>query len=139
MASDRHDFIVSMIARKIRIYGFEIIYLDGRYNNIATKKFEIPPKIIHHKPDIIGEKDRSIFCIGEAKTTNDLLSARTANQIVDFLDFVSVCPLNRFILGIPAGAIEQLNSLLEKLKLKNRDQIEILYIPEVLLPNDEEI
>ena len=58
MASEQHNFIVSAIARKIRQYGFRIIYLDGKYQDVDTKKFDIPPQIINHRPDVIGEKER---------------------------------------------------------------------------------
>lgn len=62
MASEKHNFIVSAIARKIRQDGFRITYLDGKYQDIDTKKFDIPPKIINHKPDVIGEKE-GIFSV----------------------------------------------------------------------------
>ena len=61
MASERHNFIVSAIARKIKLAGFRIIYLDGKYQDVGINKFDIPPKITHHRPDVIGEKDNEYF------------------------------------------------------------------------------
>ena len=139
MASEKHNFIVSAIARKIRQDGFIIIYLDGKYQDIDTKKFDIPPKIINHKPDVIGEKEGIFFCVGEAKTKNDIFSERTKNQITDFLTIVRLNSGNRLIVGIPLNAKKDLEKLLLELGLANHNQIEIIYIPEELLPYEEEI
>ena len=139
MASDKHDFIVSAIVRKIRQYGFRVIYLDGKYQDINTEKFSIPPKIINHKPDVIGEKDNGCFCIGEAKTKNDFLTERTKHQIIDFLAIVKLNPENIFVIGIPLNAKKDLEKLLVELKVVNQKQIEIIYIPEELLPHEEQI
>jgi len=139
MASEKHNFIVSAIARKIRQDGFRIIYLEGKYQDIDTKKSDIPPKIINHKPDIIGEKDNMFFCIGEAKTKTDIFSERTKNQIIDFLTIVRLSYGNKLVLGIPLNAKENLEKLLIELGIVNQKQIEIIRIPEELLPYEEEI
>lgn len=139
MASKQHDFIVSAIARKMKLNGFSIMYLDGKYQDIEIKKPDIPPKIINHKPDIVGEKNGMIFCIGEAKTRDDIHSERTKNQITDFLSIVKLKPGNKLIIGVPLTAKEDLRSLLEKLGFVNQKQIEIIYIPEELLPHEEEL
>lgn len=139
MASEKHDFIVSAIVRKIRQDGFRVIYLDGKYQDINTEKFDIPPKIINHKPDVIGEKDNTFFCIGEAKTKNDLLTERTKNQIIDFLAIVKLNSGNKFVIGIPLNAKEDLEKLMIELRVVNQKQIKIIYIPEELLPYEEQI
>jgi len=139
MASERHNFIVSAIARKIKQTGFKIIYLDGKYQDVGTGEFGIPPKIIHHRPDVIGERENEIFCIGEAKTQNDLHSDRTKNQIIDFLTLVRLNPDNKLIIGIPLSAKPDMQRLLHKLGLSLQRQIEIIYVPEELMPNEEEI
>ena len=139
MASERHNFIVSAIARKIKSNGFRILYLDGRYQDIDTIKFDIPPKIINHRPDIVAEKDDIYFCIGEAKTKNDISSKRTTNQISDFFKIVKTNSENRLIIGVPSGAKTDLEKLLFKLGIVNQKQIEIIYIPEALLPDEQEI
>jgi hypothetical protein len=139
MASKQHDFIVSAIARKMKLYGFRIIFFDGNYQDVETKRPDIPPKIINHKPDIIGEKNSMVFCIGEAKTKDDIHSERTKNQIIDFFTLVKQKPGNILILGVPLTAKEDLGSLLMKLGLGNQKQIEIIHIPEELLPHEEDI
>ena len=139
MASEQHDFIVSAIGRKIRQYGFRIIYLDGKYQDLDTKKFDIPPKIINHKPDIIGERDGIFFCVGEAKTRNDIFSKRTKNQFSDFFTIVKLDSENKLIIGIPLKAKNDLEKILLEIGLDNKTQIKILCIPEELLPYEEEI
>ncbi|MFZ7121559.1 MAG: hypothetical protein ACOWWH_11505 [Eubacteriaceae bacterium] len=139
MASKKHDFIVSAIARKMRKDGFKVIYLDGRYQDLDENKFNIPPKIINHRPDIIGEKENIFFCIGEAKTKNDIFTERTKNQIIDFLTLVKLNSGNKLVMGIPLNARKDLKKLLIDLKLINQKQIEIVYIPEELLPHEKKI
>ena len=80
-----------------------------------------------------------IFCIGESKTRADIRSERTKNQITDFLTIVKLKHGNKLIIGIPLTAKEDLERLLLKLGLVNQEQIEIVYIPEELLPHEEEI
>jgi hypothetical protein len=139
MASERHNFIVSAIARKMKLGGFRIIYLDGRYQDIETERPDIPPKIINHRPDVVGVKTGMIFCIGEAKTKHDIRSERTKNQITDFLTIVKLRPGSKLIMGVPLTAKEDLKRLLLKLGFVDQEQIDIIYIPEELLPHEDEI
>jgi len=139
MASKTHNFIVSAIVRKVRQEGFRVIYLDGEYKDIGMIKLEIPPKIIRHKPDIVGEKENKAFCIGEAKTKNDISSERTKNQITDFMSIVELDSENKLVIGVPSNTKEDLEKLLFKLGFLNHKQVEMLCIPEKLLPYEKEI
>jgi len=139
VASKAHNFIVSAIVRKVRQEGFMVIYLDGDYKDVGMTKPEIPPKVIRHKPDVIGEREDKAFCIGEAKTKNDIFPERTKNQIIDFMEIVTLAPENRLIIGVSCNAKDDLEDLLHKLGFMNHKQIQILYIPEELLPYEEEI
>lgn len=139
MASEKHDFIVSAIVRRMRQDGFKVIYLDGKYQDIDTKELDIPPKIVNHKPDVIGGKESVSFCIGEAKTENDLFTRRTKDQIIDFLAVVRLNSESKLVIGIPLNAKGDLEKLLRELRVVNQNQIEIIYVPEELLPYEEEI
>ena len=129
--------MVSALARKIRQYGFRILYFDGKYQHIHSSKFEMPPKIIEHKPDIVGVKGDDYFCIGEAKTSSDIFSKRTRTQIADFLMLVKTNPGNKLLLGIPIKSKNDLQYLLTKLGYQYENQIEIMYFPDKLLPHEE--
>lgn len=137
MASIKHDFIVSAISRKMRLYGFTIVYLDGRNKDISLRNFYIPPQIRRHRPDLIGFRGQEIFCIGEAKTNSDLVSERTHQQLIDFYEIVCKSPDNKLLIGIPESGKRELFSLLSLLGIPRTNQIEILLIPEVLFPNEE--
>jgi hypothetical protein len=139
MASEQHNFIVSAIARKIKQAGFSIIYLEGKYQDVEISRFDIPPKITRHRPDVVGEKDNKTFCVGEAKTRNDLHSDRTRNQITDFWTLVKLNPNNKLIIGIPLSAELDLQRLFLKLGLSDQEQIDVICIPDKLLPNEEDI
>ena len=139
MASKTHNFIVSAIVRKIRQEGFRIIYLDGEYKDIGMIKLEIPPKIIRHKPDVVGENENQSFCIGEAKTKTDIFSERTKNQITDFMSIVELDSRNKLVIGITLNARADLEKLLFKLEFTNHKQIKIIYIPQEIIPYEKEI
>lgn len=135
MASKIHDFIVSVIAGVMRKNGFKIIYLHGRYQDIDIKRFKIPPKIINHKPDVIGENNEKDFCIGEAKTKNDIFMKRTLNQIRDFHHIVTLNKKNWLIIGVPLKAKIDLEVLLSKIGILEDEQIKKIYVPERIFPN----
>ena len=128
MASEKHNFIVSAITRKIKSFGFKIIYLEGKYQDVNVKKFNIPPKIMNHRPDVVGEKNNKTFCIGEAKTKNDIFSKRTKNQKKNFFTLVKSNTENKLIIGIPLGAKNDLEKLLLKLEHSNQKQIIVIHI-----------
>ena len=76
MASEQHNFIVSAIARKIKLYGFRIIYLDGKYQDVETEKPDIPPKI-----RLIGNRrDSAIYGGGWQRGDNLLNRERGAGK-----------------------------------------------------------
>jgi hypothetical protein len=132
VASKGHDFIVASISRKIRGLGFNITYVDGEWVNISVVKHPIPPKILNHKPDVIGENTKGNYCIGEAKTINDIKSKRTKQQLIDFSEFVNLYSGNFLIVGIPLNAEDELNKLLRKLNLICENLI-IIRVPDLLL------
>lgn len=139
MASEKHNFIVSALVRKIRVEGFRIIYLDGKYQDVNDTKYGIPPKIINHRPDVIGEKENKNFCVGEAKTKSDLFSLRTINQFKDFFEIVNYGVGNRLYIGIPFSAKKDLNKLFDTLNIDNLSNVDIIYVPDELLPCENEI
>lgn len=139
MASSKHDFIVASLSRRIRQFGYKIIYLDGKKFNITSSTLHIPPRIINHRPDIIGDLAGVSFCIGEAKTESDILSLRTKNQLLDFYSLIKTNSSNMLFFGIPLKSKESFRNLLMQHELQNAKQIDILYIPEELFPDEEEI
>ena len=118
--------------------GFEILFFEGNSADIGTKKFDIPPKVLYHRPDLVGGNS-SGYCIGEAKTENDIFSERTKEQIKSYLDFLILNKGNRLVLGIPIDAKRDLERLLKNLGGNNCAQVDILSVPMELLPYEEEI
>lgn len=138
MASLRHNFIVSAIVRKMRENRYNIAFLEGRWQDVGTYQYNLPPKIISHRPDVIGE-NKFGFCIGEAKTEDDIFSNRTFKQFKDYTTALNLVGNNKLIIGIPLSAKESLQQLLHKLGIKDDPRIEVIYIPTEVLPNEEEI
>src|SRR3990172_11285694 len=90
MATRIHKMLVDLISRKMREKGYTIVALEGNLLTLPeSEKMPIPWKIRRHRPDVIGIKmDSRRVCIGEAKTSEDLFSTRTAAQFSDFADLI---------------------------------------------------
>jgi hypothetical protein len=136
MASRAHQFIADMVSRKMYQEGYEVVAFEGE-NSMEMVKLHIPPRILRHRPDLIGVKDQSI-AIGEAKTADDF-SSRTREQLLDFtFKEDSQNDVNKEVyFGIPMSIEEKFRDLMGELGISNGD-ITILAIPDRLLPQDNE-
>ena len=134
MASKNHQFILSMIVRKMKLEKYEIIAYDGDYSRIENLNLKIPFQILRHRPDVIGiSVDKTKICIGEAKTTSDLRSERTKEE---FVDFASMEDKNvKLIIGVPKSSSFLLHKIIGELKLYCNKNIDYLLVPEDLFPN----
>ena len=132
MASKAHQFILELVARKMRSMGYEPVAYDGDSFQIGRVKLNLPPTIRNHKPDIVGINTLSKFCIGEAKTQNDIFSDRSKKQFVDF------SKQGELIIGSPKSAEHGLHSQLKRLGLLFNRNVSLLAVPDELIPNDEE-
>lgn len=130
MASIRHQFIMDCIIRKMRLNGFEPICVDGKSTLVSTLR--IPPKIIRHRPDIMGVNKQNKICVGEAKTESDVASSRTKEQIVDYNE-VGV----QTFLGCPKSAYERFSCIIQGLVPHNLEKNCLIKIPDELMPNEE--
>lgn len=129
MASEKHQFIMDCIIRKMRYLGYEPVCVDGKSTLVSSLK--IPPKIIRHRPDIIGVNIQNRLCIGEAKTENDVLSKRTHEQIIDY-QAVGACT----ILACPQTSFTYLENFVNR-SIKETDDVILMRISNELMPNEE--
>lgn len=133
MLSNRHQFILGLVIKKMREEGVTIYGIDGSYPGLFGEKIQLPPQILRHRPDAIGTKEDGKICIGEAKTENDIANSRTYEQLQDF----STIELNgkkcELFVGIPKSSEEYFNKILEKFRLKDIDNIHLLCIPDELI------
>ena len=133
MASKQHQFIIGLINRKICEYGYKIVFIDGHVSGAFEKKYKLPPKIVRHRPDVIGINDKGFVCIGEAKTQNDIINKRTREELYDFSNFVFNGQKCLLIIGIPKSSQENLVNVLVEIGIQNNDNIEILTISDELI------
>ncbi len=133
MAKDKHQFILGLIVRKMREEGIKIYNVDGIYGGLFGEKLPLPPKILRHRPDIIGIRANGQICIGEAKTESDILNTRTFEQLQDYTSIdLNGIKCDVFI-GIPKSARYIFDKQLKKLGLSPCNNLHILYIPDELI------
>jgi hypothetical protein len=141
MATRIHKMLVDLIARKMREKGYTIVAMEGNFLRLPEdEEMPIPWKIRRHRPDVIGIKMRSKrVCIGEAKTSEDLFSKRTAAQLTDFADIIgkSSGEKTELIIGVPQRSRDTLMQLLGKMSLPAED-ISIVLMPEELVDDENE-
>ena len=133
MASKQHQFIIGLINRKICEYGFSIIFIDGHVSGAFDRKYSLPPKILRHRPDVIGIDNNGYICIGEAKTKNDIFNERTREELFDFSNYELNGQKCLLIIGVPKSSHESLRNLLNELGILNNRNIEILSIPDEII------
>lgn len=138
MTTKLHQMIVGLIGRKMREKGYEIVSFDGNEYLFDGQKLKIPPQIKRHRPDIIGFKFQTReICVGEAKTSEDLFSRRTKEQLLDYSETKSLSigkPIE-IIIGIPKSSEDDLIKLLKELSLLGKDYISYIWLPEELVDN----
>ena len=138
MPSKLHQMIVGLIGRKMREKGYDIVAFDGNEYLFDGQKINIPPSIKRHRPDIVGFKfETKEICVGEAKTSKDLFSKRTKEQLLDYSNIkgLSTGKHIEIILGIPKSAEGDLIRLLSELNLFEKDFISYIWLPEELVDN----
>jgi hypothetical protein len=119
--------------------GFEIKYMEGNHSDVTTKKLELPPKLVNHRPDVFGTNSIGAICIGEAKTKSDLTTERTRTQFIDFKRIVFEDSKNLFIIGIPSNSKHDLLRILSGLGIRPGSQLVVLEVPEQFLMKDAEV
>jgi len=138
MASEKHQIIAGLIARKMRQEGYEIISFDGNEKIVSDIALHIPPYISRHRPDIIGvDFESKKLCIGEAKTNLDLKELRTKEQFLDFSGITAKGAPVKLIIGIPQSAENILLDLLCKIKLTKNPNISYIWVPDELLEDEK--
>lgn len=129
MASREHQFIVGLVIKQMREYGCKITHIDGKYRGTQSEPVPIPPRVVRRRPDVLGITAQRQVCIGEGKTTGDLPSPRTREQLCDFLELVlNDMPCEVFF-GVPKDGRGAFERLLKEMGLLHSARLHVLYVP----------
>ncbi len=139
MPSKAHRMLVDLIARKMRDDGYLPVAYDGRNLVLEGQIIHIPPRVGRHRPDVIGinPSTRSL-CIGEAKTSEDLRSKRTQEQLLDYSKIIgrSSGQIADLIIGVTKDAEASLTKILAELGLSNSLNVKYIVLPEELVDDE---
>jgi hypothetical protein len=131
MASKKHQFLLGLLIKKVRLVGYQIYFLEGKF--IEKDPLPIPPKILRHRPDALGVSVCGRICICDAKTFLDTSSDRTKEQLIDFSNIELNGSLCEVFIAIPASAEDRLNTVLRDIELIKRNNINILKVPDEII------
>ncbi len=134
MPTKAHQFIADSISLHLYSLGYEVVGYEG-ISSINKYKLKLPPKILRHRPDIIGVKSKSV-AIGEAKTADDV-SRRTKEQLQDFTNSQNwIKGINYLVIfAYPSSFDKYFNNLIKKLGISTLN-LKTLPIPDRLIPDD---
>jgi hypothetical protein len=131
--------LVDLIARRMRDDGYLPVAYDGRNLVLEGEIIHIPPRVGRHRPDVIGinPSTRSL-CIGEAKTSDDLRSKRTQEQLLDYSKIMgrSSGQIADLIIGVTKDAEPSLTQILAELGLSNSPNVKHIVLPEELVDDE---
>ena len=133
MAGKQHQFILGLLVKQMRMEGFKVFFIEGNFIGQLPGHTKIPPNVFRHRPDAIGVSHTGQVCIADAKTTSDIHSKRTREQIKDYTEVeLNGMPCEVFI-GVPADAGDEVMSLLRRLSLDNYPHIHTLRVPNEII------
>lgn len=121
----KHRKLVKALIEHFELKGLKII-------SAAYDGFEKCEVIGNHEPDVIAQKPgEDFYHIGEAKTSNNLLSDRTREQFEDFGNTVilkegytrTYLP---FCIAVPKNCVDDLKKCIVDYGLSMNENIEIL-------------
>ena len=134
MASNKHQMIAGIVARKMKEAGYTIVAFDGKCYWIGERELQIPPALLKHRPDLIGINTADEICIGEAKTTSDITTKRTKRQLADFINLKSKSGKEIFFfVGIPLSGKQIFLKVTQELNLENKKNLITITVPDILL------
>jgi hypothetical protein len=95
----------------------------------------VPPRIARHRPDVVGAKLDGSYCIGEAKTKEDLRAPRSREQLEDYAAFLAEFSQSLLVLGCPVDASLDMTSLMLNCGLQSGPRVRLVLVPGPLLPS----
>jgi len=112
--------------------GFSPIAVDGSIDSLGSLRIDRPQAFGRHRPDAVGVSADGRLCIGEAKTSNDVASNRTLEQLEDYLASSDV-DYSAVLFGYPRSADCVVRKLLKAIGASDCPQLELIPIPDELL------
>ena len=133
MAGAKHQFILGLVVKLMREQGINIMGVDSHYPGLLGEKLQMPPQVLHHRPDIIGIRESGQICIGEAKTGNDITSKRTYSQLKDFASVELNGQRCDVFVGVPKSSQDLFKKTMKRLGLLESTNIRVIYVPEEII------
>jgi len=134
LPSAEHRLLVQMIIRAMHSAGYRVVASDTHYFQLGNVRLKKPPALDRHQPDLVGIRSRAPrLSIGEAKTTNDLRTRHTREQLWDYAQVRDAV----VIIAIPEGAATTYLKVATEIGLSNLPQIRVLKVPEALISHAE--
>lgn len=121
---------MGLIIKAMREHGCSIKCVDGVI--LGGEGISTPPRILRHRPDVIGIGEDGQICIGEAKTELDMRNSRSIEQIVDFTTLEVNGKLCEVFFGLPLLAKERFMRIVHNNNINER-HLHILFVPEEII------
>ena len=133
MASKRHQFILGLLVKKMRLEGYTVFYVEGKFVGSSHDGVTLPPRVIRHRPDAMGVSIMGQVAIADAKTASDVGNRRTEEQLVDYTSTELNGLCCEVFVGVPSSAEARMRKVLRKLALDGNPRFHLLSMPDEII------
>jgi len=128
----QHQRILAILLKRMKQRGFMPLAVDGPTECLGGPEPASPVAFGRHRPDAVGTATDGRMCIAEAKTSNDITSRRTREQLEDYL-VASDVGYALVLFGYPRSADLVVQNLLASIGASACPQLELIPVPDDLL------
>lgn len=132
MPTRQHQRILAIVLKAMSRRGFSLVAVDGKTEGWDQVGLGRPGDFGRHRPDAVGVQADGTIGIAEAKTADDIASARTREQLEDYLG-TSATDYAAVFLGYPRSADSVVARLLKSIGAVDCPQLELIPVPDELL------
>lgn len=132
MATRQHQRILAIVLKAMSQRGFSLVAVDGKTEGWDEVGLGRPGDFGRHRPDAVGVQTDGTIGIAEAKTADDVASARTREQLEDYLG-TSATDYAAVFFGYPRSADTVVARLLKSIGAIDCPQLELISVPDELL------
>lgn len=132
MSGKDHRFLVRELIVLAQRWNYRVLSSDGRYDLLGPAVSALPAKVLRHQPDLLAIRESMprLF-IGEAKTSQDVGTRRSREQLLDF----SSVPDALTVFAVPSRSAARLRAIIRELGLREDEALKCVAVPEELIGN----
>ena len=121
--SAKHIALLTKLLQYVRASASETLHLSVLHDLPGLIGCDKPPKLGAYRPDLYAtDAPTTRVIVGEAKTTLDLETSHSRQQLLSFLRHLALYPGSTLVVAVPWAARVRAKELLRKLREETNSQ-----------------